>query len=342
MGIEKMDIGTPRGQRLQALIDDARASLNTAFSSIEIKRRFEDSAALQMANRLYEGVDLTVVHAAEIIMEPYCGDVWAWIQARIRSGNFRGINVGGYIPFEADGHTVIAEVAGINTYKGYGDVANAVGNHIDFISRDCWNEPIPWNRVAYNNGIAAQPTPFLASNIFHWLNGLQGSVPNNATVTMTQNPTPAGALTAVDFTVTGLLPRLPAELRAVIVQKRELMPRRYSAGLLLANSNYHDWRDGGFLWLPSEFEMYGAGIWGDADSPNQGDDKRNAAQYPLFVANTSKRIKGAGHGGAPVHWWLSIPRGGSSTHATQIGPSGAANRMAVNSAHRVPACFRIA
>ena len=173
MGIDIIN-ALMRGQAGEELIDDARTSHRRTFSSFEIERRFEENIALQMANRLYEGVDLTAMHAAEIAAEPFYGNVWAWVQARIRSGNFRGINVGDYIPFEADGHTVVAEVAGINTYKGYGEGSNEVGSHMDFISRDCWHETRVWNRAGYNNGIAAMTTPFSMtvppSKLFSWRN----------------------------------------------------------------------------------------------------------------------------------------------------------------------------
>ena len=325
--VERLD-----GQRKQRMINDDIVDLGSAWSSEKTNE------ILQITNRLYEGKNLEVHFAEEIAA--FGGNVWAWIQARIQNGKFTGINVGDFIPFTADGNTVLAEVAGINTYRNFGDIV--VPNHIDFISRDCWPETRQWNRVNYNNGIAAMTTPFLASDIWHWLNGLAGQVPNDATVTMTQNPTPAASLVAVDYTVTGLLPRLPAALRAVIIQKRELMPRRFSAGILLTNSNSWDWRDGGFLWLPSEFEVYGAGVWGDVDSPNQGNDKFGAVQYPLFATNIPKRSKGAGHGGARTNWSLSSPRGGSSTVVTRVSHAGNACSRLASQADRVPVCFRIA
>ena len=320
------------GQRMQSMINDDIVDFGSTWSS------HKTNEILRMANRLYEGKDLEAHFASEIA--EFDDNVWAWIQARIRAGNFQDINVGDWIQFVAGGHIVVAEVAGINTYRNFGNTA--VPNHIDFISRDCWPETRQWNRVNYNNGIAAMTTPFLASDIFHWLNGLAGQVPNDATATMTQNPTPAGSLVAVDYTVTGMLPRLPAALRAVIIQKRELMPRRFSAGILLTNSNNWDWRDGGFLWLPSEFEVCGAGVWGNVDSPIQGNDKFGAVQYPLFATNIPKRSKGLGHGGTRTGWWFSSPRGGNSSHSTLVGNHGHASHLNTSGASCVPVCFRIA
>ena len=298
----------------------------------------EDTTSRQMNNRLYEGIDLAQKHAGEI--SGY-SSVWAWIQARLRAGNFEDINVGDYIQFTAGGNIVIAEVAGINTYKDYGDVP--VPNHIDFISRDCWPETRQWNKVNYNNGIATMTTPFLASDIYHWLNGLQGQVPNDATVAMTQNPTPASSLASVDYRATGLLPQLPAALRAAIIQKRELMPRRYAADLLLTDNNRWNRRDMGFLWLPDEMEIYGSGVWGGTTAPLQGYDKLGAVQYPLFAGNIHKRVKGAGNGGARSSWWLSNPMSGRSTYVALVfGDGHAAATVASRTTYRIPVCFRIA
>ena len=67
-------------------------------------------AATAIANRIYQGVDLSVTFATEIAAAPYSGNVWAWIKARIQAANFTGINVGDYIPFTANAKLVKAEV----------------------------------------------------------------------------------------------------------------------------------------------------------------------------------------------------------------------------------------
>ena len=135
------------------------------------------------ANGCYTGIDLTVKFASEInatssSVSPYYanGDCWEWIRKRISAGNFDGIMIGDYIPFEmtnAESGNIMtfrARVGGINTYKGMyegnglmydPDVDNDVAagnssdhtkqqitgsynswtrtpNHIDFICRECW------------------------------------------------------------------------------------------------------------------------------------------------------------------------------------------------------------
>ena len=310
--------------------------INENFELIE-EHLQETKSNLEIANRIYEGVNLSEKFSGEISS---FSSVWAWIQNRIHMGNFAGINVGDFIQFTAGGNIVVAEVAGINTYRDYGDTA--VPNHIDFISRDCWPEPRVWNRVNYNNGIVDMPQPFLASDIFAWLNGLQTQVPNDATTAMTQSPAPTGSLIKVDYRTTGLLPQLPAQLRTVIVQKRAMMPRRYSADVLLVDNNSWDFRDIGFLWLPSEMEVFGTNVWGSIFSPNQGWSVGGYRKYPIFDL-TGKLRKGAGHNGTRSNWWFSTPRGSHTATIARVSSHGIAsfNNAAVTSVH-VPICFRIA
>ena len=289
----------------------------------------ENTQAVTIADRIYPGVDLSAKFTAEIAEFP---TVWAWMKSRIQSGNFTGIHVGDYIPFTAGGNAIKAEVAGIDTYYRYGDVA--VDHHIDFISRDCWPETHVWNRANYNNGTTVSPNPWLASELFAWMNAVQMNVPSAATA----NP----AMISANYTTNGLLTKLPVPLQDVIVQKRILLPRRYTAGSLLVEDNAWDWADMGKLWIPSEVEVYGHTVWGSNASPNQGYASGGYVQYPIFAQNM-KRIKGAGDGGERSHWWLSSVRGGNSTHAAGVNNIGnASDASASNTSVRVPLCFRIA
>lgn len=199
-----------------------------------------------MASSVYSGDDLTFKFAADISGFP---SVWDWIKARIQAGSFIGLHVGDYIPFLAGGNSIKAEIAGINTYYKSGN-PDIIGHHIDFISRDCWPETHVWNKVDYNNGTTVSPYPWLASDIYAWLNSLAINVPNTATA----NP----ALVAVDYTTTGVLDKLPTALRNVIVSKWVLLPQRYRADALLTDDNASIWVEMGELWLPSEFEVCGS------------------------------------------------------------------------------------
>ena len=215
------------GEARRSLINDQFIGKDTTWSSEKTNE------ILQMANRLYEGKDLERYFAGEIAA--FGGDVWAWIQARTRAGDFQGINVGDWIKFVAGGHIVVAEIAGINTYKRKRPgLSEGLGNHIDFISKDLWPEDVVWNLANYNNGVAAMPMPFLASNVHAFINSLRMDVPNGATA----NP----PMRNVDYRNGGILSRLPAELRDALVPKSNFVERRFSTGLLLTNNNMQDWR----------------------------------------------------------------------------------------------------
>ena len=128
-------------------------------------------------DRTYPGVDLTVKFADEI--KNY-SDEWAWIKARKTAGNYAGLHVGDYIPITcSNGYKLNAQIAGMNTYTGYAD--QEVGNHIDFICKELWNDLHVMNKIDYNNGNANSPNPFLASDLNYWLNSMSGTVPNSKT-----------------------------------------------------------------------------------------------------------------------------------------------------------------
>lgn len=284
-------------------------------------------AAEQIANRRYPGVDLTVKFAGEIGNT----NVWTWIKQRIDAAEmdgYEGLNIHDHIPFVAGGNVIKAEIGGIDTYYNYGDTA--VPHHIDFISRDCWPDTHVFNKVNYNNGTSVSPSPWLASDLYAWLNSLAMQVPNATTA----DPT----MVAVDYSATGVYDKLPAELKAVIVQKRALLPSRYTAGSLLTDDNSWAWADMGKLWIPSEIEVYGCEHWGSKNGYSSG----GFQQYLIFATNM-KRVKGAGDGGARAYWWLLSAHGGNSTHFAYVNNGGYGSYYSASyTTIRAPLCFRIA
>lgn len=274
--------------------------------------------------RYYEGVDLTQKFASEIANY---SDEWAWIKARIQAGNFKGIYVCDYIPITcSNGYVLNAQVAGINTYKGYGD--QQVGNHIDFICKELWNDRHVMNKVNYNNGNANSPSPFLASDLNYWLNSMNGNVPNS-----TSDP----SVTAeVDYTTSGVLYYLPDKLKNQIITKRILLPSRYTEGQVLTNDNSWAWQSTGKLWLPSEVEVAGTAVWG-----NTGYGDGGFVQYPLFACNMNRaklRCASKDRSG----WWLLSARAGSSTGFAPVGNNGDFGRnSAADTWVASPVCFRI-
>jgi hypothetical protein len=332
------------------------------------------------SDRYYPGVDLTTKFASEI--SGY-SDPWAWIKARISAGNYSKLHVGDYIPVTCtNGNIFNARIAGIDTYKGYGD--SEIGRHIDFISASLWPTTFKMNPVNFNNGLADAETltgdgtttaftltkhfpnltevkvggtattaytydaatqtltftsapadqaaivatcatrqyPWLVSNGYHFLNSLSGYVPNGTG----NNP----ELVEVDYTSGGVYYYLPDALKNVIVEKRLYLPKRYSASGIQSDDNNGGWANAGKLWLPSEFEVTGAPIWGSHKYGAMG-----FVQYPLFANNMNRMI-------GRYNWWTLSATSGYSTSFVGVYYLGYVDYYSASGAFRGPVCFRVA
>ena len=270
-------------------------------------------------DRYYPGVDLTTQFASEIAGY---SDPWAWIKARIRAGDFSKLHVADYIPVTCTNGTKFnARIAGINTYKGYGDTA--VGNHIDFISASVWPTTFKMNLKNFNNGLDADHQyPWLSSNGYHFLNSLAGNVPNG-TGNLPETE-------AVDYTAGGVYFFLPDALKNVIVEKRMYIPKRFSASGIQSEDNAGGWENIGKLWLPSEVEVTGAPIWGCNKYGAMG-----SVQYPLFAQNMNRNI-------GRNNWWTLSATSGSATSFVFVYSNGGVNSINASNDLRGPVCFRVA
>lgn len=314
---------------------DSDNNLTNALKSSYDTAYTDALAARQGLDSIYDGVNLATKFASEIAASPYNGDVWAWIKARTQAANFTGIHVGDYIPVSmsagsAGGYTLSAQtfnaqIAGIDTYWGYGDTA--IVHHIDFITKTCMNTPIQWQPNDNNNGTVENANPWLTSKLYAVLNGV-----NNYS-TNAYNSVAHG----IDASAGGILQLLPTALQNAIIQKRQLLESRYSVSGLLTSSNTWAWADMGKLWLPNEFEVYGAQVWSHVYSNG------NAVQYPLFAgaAGYKGRLK-TNSDGSRVTWWLAVANSGISTNACNVISVGSASNLSCsNTGIRVPLCFRI-
>lgn len=286
----------------------AKQAAESAETGAEAAKNAAEAAAGNVlgatawARHTYTERDLTTVFASEI--SGY-SDVWAWIKARITAANWDGLMIGDYIPFQMNGQTVKAQIAGIDTY--YGVMNEAVGHHIDFISRDCFNAAMKWNTTNTNQGTASESSPWLASNAYSVLNG-----------------------TWYNY--------LPTALKSVIVEKSFLVETRYSSSGPLTASNSWKWANIGKLWLPSVYEIVGSNVWG-----TQGYSEAHAVQYPIFANSWQYRRKGAGNGGGICDWWIMTPSGVSSAAVCVVDTTGLVNYTgAADHEFREPVCFRIA
>lgn len=168
--------------------------------------------------------------------------------------------------------------------------------------------------------------PWLASDAYLYINSVAGHVANSTSV----NP----AIKRVDYTNDGIYHYLPNWLKAVIIEKRFQLNKRYSATGMLSDENGFGWANIGKLWFPTEVEVYGCPVWGSKG----GYGLAGSIQYPLFMGNMRrlKRRNGGRH-----NWWLLLPTT-STTYWCIVNNYGNAN-SGVASAPSVaaPVCFRI-
>lgn len=294
---------------------------------------------MQMFNRIFDGRDLTQVFANEISNYP---NEWAWIKSRITTGNYRGIYVSDYIPVTMNAGTVggqsIAQqpfqcqIAGIDTYTGCGDTE--IGHHIDFISREVINSIVTWNPENNNNGTSVQANPWLTSQVYAYLNGV-----NNYTTSAYNNAAHGG-----DYSSGGILQLLPLKLTNLIVTKRNLLDSRYDSTKLLTYSTDWVWGDMGKLWLPNEIEVYGTQIRSNLGyAQGYWNPEANiAVAYPIYLGSGRNRIKRDSSGGRSS-WWLSSVASYHSNFPCYVDRTGIANSQQANHNEiKCPLCFRIA
>ena len=299
----------------------------------------ENEIQRQIFNRIYNGRDLTKIFANEIAKY---SDEWAWIKARISSANYEGLYVGDYIPVTMNAGTVggtsIAQqtfqcqIAGIDTYTGCGDTE--IGHHIDFISREVIDSTVIWNPENNNNGTSVQANPWLASQAYAYLNGV-----NNYTTSAYNNVAHGG-----DYSAGGILQLLPTKLTNLIVTKRNLLDSRYDSTKLLTYSTTWVWGDMGKLWLPNEIEVYGTQIRSNLGyAQGYWNPEANiAVAYPIYLGSGRNRIKRVSSGGRST-WWLSSAVSHNSTNVCLVhGHGHATSRYATYASIRCPLCFRIA
>ena len=309
---------------------------STKFTNLPHFTKSDEMAYAELSEHLYNGVDLKTKFATEIAGY---SDEWAWLKARKNANNFAGIHVGDYMDvalsagtvgtYNITAKTLRARIIGIDTYYRYGDAE--VGHHIDFKTDQTVGTNMVWNPNNNNNGTADEKHPWLASAIYAYLNGV-----NNYS-TNAFNSVAHGA----DASGGGILQLLPTKLTNQIIQKRMLLPERYSASGLLTVSSAWSWGNMGKLWLPTEIEVYGCPIH-SAGKGSDGRDYENggsAVQYPLFAGTAGDRNKKTC---GRAYWWLSSVTSGSSTYSCLVYYNGSAAALSCSSAwSSAPVCFRI-
>ena len=209
-------------------------------------------------NFSYEGVDLGVKFADEIAAAPYNGDPAAWIKGRIRAKNYKGLHLRDYFTITCENGTIIKpQIMGINTYKG--SAATEIGDHIDFISKDCWPGAIQYNPVNYNNGIGLDKfTGDGSTTVFQLCHRSATTFPALSKVTiggadaatdtyaydattgvLTFNEAPAsGAVIKAVWATPITLPFLASNVRAFLMSEKAGVPNEAAADPALIEVDY--------------------------------------------------------------------------------------------------------
>ena len=268
------------GQGLLLKDGEARAKADAAL----------ESAALLRAQSIdqFKGRSLAVQFANEILG---FDNEWAWLQDRAKRGDFDGLMIGDYFDVTpSSGAQMRYRIAAIDPYYRVSDTP--MGHHVAMVpdqtvavtgSYAVGDGNIKWNASSTNNGVAAETSPYINSNIHKWEEGV-------------------------------FLPSLPAIVRECILERRFLLETRYSASGAQSNPNSWAWKSAK-IWSLSEVEVYGHPVWG-----TNGYQQASDCHFPIF-AQWKDRIRDAGNG-SRVSWWLRVPAAGSSTWVCLVNSGG--------------------
>ena len=244
--------------------------------------------ARQIDTDTYAGQSLASLFATEIAKY---ANVWAWLRARVRAGNFAGLRIRDYIDVTlTNGNNVRYRIGAVDPYLYCDD--RSKGHHVvmvpsapvavtgDYAINGTY---IYWNTANTNQGNAENAHPYLVSNLHKWE-------------------------TEVYY------PMLPQIVRDCILNQRVLLETRYSAAGALTASPSWAWADLGPVWSPSEMEVYGCCVWG-TPGYSVGFD----CQFPIF-AQTKDRVQGS-----RIAWWLRSVSGLSSSYVCVVHGGGNAS-----------------
>ena len=286
-------------------------------------RNIKDTTARNMANAAttaqeydrqqltgtYQGRSLASVFASEI----GGSNVWAWLQKRVKAGNYTGLHIGDYIDVQlkaganVPSQTVRDRIGAIDPYYQCGDQAK--WHHIAMVpqapvsvtgDKAVNDSYIKWRDTEDNNGTAEVKHPYLCSKLHEW-------------------------------EISDFLPSLPAECQAAIMPQRVLLNERYASSGKLTDDSGWSWADLGKIWSPSEIEVYGFQVWSKTGY-SVGFD----CHFPIFN-DTASRISGL-----RVYWWLRSVMGGSSSGVCNVNGYGNAGSDAATSGWVRPfPCFLV-
>ena len=250
----------------------------------------------------HEGINLGEKFGAEMLD---FDTPWDWIQDRINREDWTGINVGDYIQGNTKQANIIykAFILGINTYKYLRDPNET---HIDFAFRlynasgSTFNLSRAMNDGNCNNSLTNGTAAYKATDMYHYLNSLSGTIRTGASSTQ-----------EVDYTETGFLTRyVPDEILNRIVEKMISCPVRYaSATSLSSNDTGRAETSLGKIWLLDICEIRPFSLVTNVVASMSAS---YVVQYPIFANNTAFGMIA----GSNIFWTRTPPAGTNSTFIT--------------------------
>ena len=280
--------------------DDARATADAASDNAEATRRTANGIGLTSSNYVPLGRNLATVFASEIGST----DPITWLKNRAASGNFKGLQIGDYLTVVLNNtaHTSMNyQIAGFDQYYGVGDTIN--GHMITLVPASTYPDAVKFNEAGGNNGNADETSPWLASDLYDWMNE-----------------------TFYGF--------LPAAWQNALKNIRVYNPIRYSASGTLTDDNGGKWISLGKVWAPSEIEVWGSVRLG---TPHNGETlmANTDRQIPIF-ANGRTPIR------SRLTWWERCAASGSSANVCGCGHYGRSSYYSASyDAIRALPCFHI-
>lgn len=231
---------------------------------------YANSVDLYATQSYYEGVDLTVKFSDEISQYT---NAFAWIKARCKAKNWKGLHVGDYIPLRfSTGIIYNMQIAGIDTYYSPDITAGGAwtGNPnkyhmIDFVADKAYGL-VKWNLTQNNNGTSTEPYSYRASNLYNVLNG---TVYN----------------------------QIPQDVRELIAVKYLPITKKYNSSYVLYNPSNSDNVPIGKIWTLCLDEI-------GASHFTNSDIRCNGLYYPLMGRPDRRVLKFAGYSFSANYIWL--------------------------------------
>ena len=148
------------GAKCEIADTTARATAALAKQEAEFNR--------QLAANIYPGRDIATIEALQGELDEY-GSVRALLNARAMAGDFRHLRPGDFTQMtHTSGKTWEVCIGEFDPYFNMSD--QPLPHHIGMVYREGWTSNVQWNTTNNNNGTAAEQNPYLASNIYKYIN----------------------------------------------------------------------------------------------------------------------------------------------------------------------------